>query len=425
MRSAKNSNKTGRSPVYLAFAYKNFRRELALSPTRVWVSLGLVAALLVSCLGIGAWPMFRDDMLAALLRRQARMQQAYENHIAALQVEVDTVTSQRIRDQDAFRSRVTEFSSRQARLETRADQLAALAAQVDPALSTVAVRQAPAPRTPARAAAMAAPAPEGLGLRGAHPLDPPDADLSENAPSVLPEKSVSDLTKNFDRIEQQQIATLGAMNAPAAARAERLRQAFDEAGLPVERLMRRRDFHSEKAAAAGGPFEPARFDAGAFERAYADVNRSLALLDDLQRALPFAPLRQPLPGPLDVTSSFGFRIDPFLGRPALHSGLDLRGDRGDPVRAAAAGRVVFAGPAGGYGNLVEIDHGAGLATRYGHLSRIAVEEGQWVDAGAFLGEIGSTGRSTGPHLHYEVRVDGVAVDPDRFLRAGRLLNSAL
>jgi murein DD-endopeptidase MepM/ murein hydrolase activator NlpD len=425
MRAAKNSAKAGRSPVHLAFAYKNFRRELALPPTRVWVVLGLVAALLVTCLGIGAWPIFRDDMFAALMRRQARMQQAYENHISALRLEIDAISSQRMRDQDAFHARVMEISARQARLETRADQIAALAAQIDPAATTIAVRHAPSPPAPARPAAMAAPGLDSFGLRGGHPLDLPAGNLSENAPPAPPEKSFRDLVKNFDHLEQRQIAALAHLSAPAAAHAERLRLAFDEAGLPVERLMIHADFHSEKAASTGGPFVPAPVGADAFERAYADVSRSLALIDGLRRALPYAPLRQPLPGPLDVTSSFGFRIDPFLGRPALHSGMDLRGELGDPVRATAAGRVVVAGPWGGYGNLVEIDHGAGLATRYGHLSHIAVEEGQWVEVGAFLGEIGSTGRSTGPHLHYEVRVDGAAVDPGRTLRAGRLLNSAL
>ena len=133
-------------------------------------------------------------------------------------------------------------------------------------------------------------------------------------------------------------------------------------------------------------------------------------MDGLRRALPFAPLRQPLPGLLDVTSTFGYRTDPFLGKPALHTGIDFRGEYGEPVHATAAGRVIAAGPAGGYGNMVEIDHGAGLTTRYGHLSRIFVEDGQWVKAGAELGAIGSTGRSTGPHLHYEVRVDGAPVD---------------
>ena len=425
MRAAKNSAKAGRSPVHLALAYKNFRRELALPPTRVWAALGLVAALLVACIGIGAWPIYRDDMFAALMRRQARMQLAYENHISALRLEIDAISSQRMRDQDAFHARLKEISARQARLETRADRIAALAEQIDPAATTVAVRHVSAPPAPARPAAMATPGLDAFGLRGAHPLDPPGEDLSKSAPPAPPEKSIRDLVKNFDHIEQRQIAALDHLSAPAAAHAERLRLAFDEAGLPVERLMLRAGFHSEKAVPTGGPFVPAPVGADAFERAYADVSRSLALIDGLRSALPYAPLRQPLPGPLDVTSSFGFRIDPFLGRPALHSGMDLRGELGDPVRATAAGRVIVAGPTGGYGNLVEIDHGAGLATRYGHLSRIAVEEGQWVEVGAFLGEIGSTGRSTGPHLHYEVRVDGAAVDPGRTLRAGRLLNFAL
>ena len=91
---------------------------------------------------------------------------------------------------------------------------------------------------------------------------------------------------------------------------------------------------------------------------------------------------------------------------------------GAEIRATAAGRVVHAGPMGGYGNMVEIDHGNGLATRYGHMSEVLVAEGEEVKVGAVLGRIGSTGRSTGPHLHYEVRIDGEPVDPERFLKAG-------
>jgi murein DD-endopeptidase MepM/ murein hydrolase activator NlpD len=438
MRATHNFAEDRRSEVRLEFACKNFRRELALPPKLAGAALGLVAALLVSCLGIGAYPVFRDDMLASLMRRQARMQRAYEDRIADLRGQIDAISSQQARAQDALQSRLAEFSARQAQLETRAAQIAALAEQVDPAATTIAVRHAPAPPTPARPAAMAvsAPVPDGFELRGAHPLNPPGEGFSESAIPAPPEKTLGELTRNFDRIEQRQIAMLDRLGLPAAARAQRLRQAIEEAGLPVERLMRHaasleaqkagaQKTGADKAGAMGGPFEPAPAGAGAYERAYASVSRSLALIDGLRRALPYAPLRQPLPGPLDVTSSFGLRIDPFLGRPALHGGMDLRGDRGDPVRATAVGRVVVAGPSGGYGNLVEIDHGAGLVTRYGHLSQIAVEEGQWVEAGAFLGQIGSTGRSTGPHLHYEVRVDGAPVDPVRYLRAGRLLNPAL
>jgi murein DD-endopeptidase MepM/ murein hydrolase activator NlpD len=98
--------------------------------------------------------------------------------------------------------------------------------------------------------------------------------------------------------------------------------------------------------------------------------------------------------------------------------VDLVEEYGAPVHATAAGVVVSAGVAGGYGNMVEIDHGNGLATRYAHLSSIEVVPGQTVGFGTVLGRIGATGRATGPHLHYEVRIDGEPVDPERFLRAG-------
>ena len=105
----------------------------------------------------------------------------------------------------------------------------------------------------------------------------------------------------------------------------------------------------------------------------------------------------------------------------MHTGLDFRGDTGDPVRATANGTVTVAGWNGGYGKMVEVDHGNGLATRYGHLSAIEAQVGQTVKIGQIVGRVGSTGRSTGPHLHYETRVDGEAVDPQKFLRAGSRL----
>jgi murein DD-endopeptidase MepM/ murein hydrolase activator NlpD len=130
------------------------------------------------------------------------------------------------------------------------------------------------------------------------------------------------------------------------------------------------------------------------------------------------PVRKPVIGETDMSSPFGMRMDPFLGRPAIHTGIDLRGEVGEPVRATATGKVTIAGREGGYGNMVEISHGNGLATRYGHLSEISVKMGQTVRIGEIVGRIGSTGRSTGPHLHYETRVNGEAVDPQKFLRAG-------
>jgi murein DD-endopeptidase MepM/ murein hydrolase activator NlpD len=136
------------------------------------------------------------------------------------------------------------------------------------------------------------------------------------------------------------------------------------------------------------------------------------------------PLAAPVSG-ATMSSNFGSRTDPFLGSLAFHAGIDFRAPTGRAVTATAAGKVVTAGRAGGYGNLVEIDHGRGITTRYAHLSRIEVKVGEQVASGEVVGRVGSTGRSTGPHLHYETRVDGTAVNPKTYLAAGRRIAAML
>lgn len=127
------------------------------------------------------------------------------------------------------------------------------------------------------------------------------------------------------------------------------------------------------------------------------------------------PNSMPVDGP--IGSGFGFRHDPFTGRAALHTGLDFPADTGTPVRAAAGGVVVSAETHPAYGQLLELDHGNGLVTRYAHLSKMLVSQGDLVRRGQFIGHVGSTGRSTGPHLHFEVLVDNVPHNPTRFLGA--------
>jgi murein DD-endopeptidase MepM/ murein hydrolase activator NlpD len=136
-------------------------------------------------------------------------------------------------------------------------------------------------------------------------------------------------------------------------------------------------------------------------------------------------MRKPVPAEGDAVSGFGIRVDPFVHTPAMHTGLDLAAQTGDPVRATADGTITIAGWQGGYGKMIEIDHGNGLATRYGHLSSIEVVVGQSVKLGQVIGRVGTTGRSTGPHLHYETRIDGEPVDPQKFLRAGTRLASII
>jgi murein DD-endopeptidase MepM/ murein hydrolase activator NlpD len=127
---------------------------------------------------------------------------------------------------------------------------------------------------------------------------------------------------------------------------------------------------------------------------------------------------------LQFTSNFGIRSDPFRGTAAMHAGVDIPGPVGTPIYATADGIVDHAGWQGGYGNLVEVNHGKGIATRYGHLSKILVADGTRVTRGQLIALMGSTGRSTGPHLHYEVRMDGHAVNPIPFLTTGDYLTAS-
>lgn len=126
------------------------------------------------------------------------------------------------------------------------------------------------------------------------------------------------------------------------------------------------------------------------------------------------PSRRPV-DQMRLTSSFGNRSDPFTGRRARHNGIDIPGPTGTPIYATADGQVGRAQRLGGYGNYIEIEHGHALQTRYGHLSQILVEPGQRVRRGDLIGLMGSTGRSTGPHLHYEVRIAGAPVNPIPFI----------
>jgi murein DD-endopeptidase MepM/ murein hydrolase activator NlpD len=146
----------------------------------------------------------------------------------------------------------------------------------------------------------------------------------------------------------------------------------------------------------------------------AGANRSISLTCPASSVRAYARTAltiQPVDGA--ITSPFGARLDPLDGDLRGHAGLDLRAPAGSPARAAGAGTVVRAEAAGGYGNLVVVDHGGGLETRYAHLAHIDVEPGQRIEAGQSLGLVGATGRTTGPHLHFEVRRDGRAIDPER------------
>jgi murein DD-endopeptidase MepM/ murein hydrolase activator NlpD len=143
---------------------------------------------------------------------------------------------------------------------------------------------------------------------------------------------------------------------------------------------------------------------------------ALSRMEFLESSLMTIPSGRPTLAPMQ-SSSYGYRRDPFNGHAAFHAGIDFPGSHGQPILAAAAGKVSFVGQRSGYGNVVEVSHGNGLMTRYAHLSGFAARVGEQVDRGVMIARMGSTGRSTGDHLHFEVRLNGQPINPRRFLEA--------
>ncbi|MGN5374490.1 MAG: peptidase M23 [Sphingomonas hengshuiensis] len=240
-----------------------------------------------------------------------------------------------------------------------------------------------------------------------------------------PASRASLVTRPFDRVARQQAAMAVQARAMADARYADTARTLRKLGLNPRRVM----------PAMGGPYEPvdaataaAATAASATADAQADAQfRALFMswkkLDTIERAAISIPSYQPVAS-LSFTSNFGVRSDPFRGTAAMHAGVDIPGPIGTPVYATADGIVARAERAGGYGNLIEVNHGKGIATRYGHLSKIIVRDHERVKRGQLIGLMGSTGRSTGSHLHYEVRIDGSAVNPAPYLQAGQLAMAA-
>lgn len=235
--------------------------------------------------------------------------------------------------------------------------------------------------------------------------------------------SSAESTKTIDKVSAlvPEAAPLAQLEASQLAFAERLTRFADRKSAAAEAAMRKLGLNPQHLLASlddrsamGGPLIELLPSANSsFDPRFRRLGLSLARMDALQRGLQRIP--QVLPAGTHISSGFGYRADPFAGSPAFHAGLDFKGPTGAPIFAAARGRVAFVGQRNGYGKCVEIDHGNGLRTRYAHMSAFRTRAGAPVMAGQVIGAVGSTGRSTGPHLHFEVRLHGQPVNPRPFL----------
>jgi murein DD-endopeptidase MepM/ murein hydrolase activator NlpD len=395
-------------------------RQVRLGPVAFWIVVGSLVVMAGWSVVTGTYFAFHDDVLKRLIARQAEMQYAYEDRIAELRAQVDRITSRQLLDQEQFEQKLETLVRKQSTLEQRAATLNSL-----PDLTTTGSIPKPTRGSDT-----------GRGTPKPSPINdtvifqaPPDREArleSRSAPALNlrnaaktrggVEGALARMQESLERIEAKQSQSLAVLEESFEARARRMRSVLSDLGINPGKAQPA----PPPPAGVGGPFVPANLgtEEKSFERQLYRIHLSRTQVDRLTRTLLDVPVRKPVSGEIDMSSGFGTRMDPFLRSPAMHTGLDMRGDTGDPVRATANGTVTMAGTNGGYGKMVELEHRNGLSTRYAHLSAIDVKVGQSVKIGQIIGKLGSTGRSTGPHLHYETRVDGDAVDPQKFLRAG-------
>ncbi len=312
-------------------------------------------------------------------------------------------TDQQVIKQRAYYERLN--ADRQARLNSAVAQLSATNGSLDELAASVEKRHS----------ALAMLVSDFKGVPGAAQA------LQTSKPRLLAATPVQRIQAT--RMDQERL--IDAAETFAKSRAERLRLAMRMAGLDAGN-------YTGRGVSLGGPLIEAR-DPRALA-AVLDVDEEFATrihraatdmsdMRSLNAAAQKLPFFRPTSNPA-MSSSYGVRFDPFTRRPAFHSGLDFPGAFYTPIMSTAPGVVSFTGVRSGYGNTIEIDHGGGFKTRYAHLQAISVRVGERVAIGQRVGAMGSTGRSTGPHLHYEVWANGRAQNPNRFLKAGEYVQQA-
>ena len=416
---------------------------------------------------------FKDRIITAKDHRYQEMTSAYENRVADLQMSYDELNGALVSAEDRFKATADEFQAKQAsivKLLDRKRNMDATLVNLPGTNVPISANADVSDDDAAPAAAGSVPASDSLGNAPPSANVMPDfkvggsSELSVSPQVAAPQPrtakparaSFLDLGNAVEKLGElfqsgKHPASGRVLNQPALrqlalqeTRVRRMSTAENALLVKTEDQLELRinglqnvmrtagidpdNFEREifSQAGVGGPLIPIqsiRIDGiadQAFTSAYTNALVQMQQLVELFSGVRHVPLTTPVHGAgYEITSGFGARVDPFTRHIAFHSGLDFAGPWGSTVQATAPGVVVFAGPRGGYGNMVEIDHGFGIKTRYGHLSSILVSVGAKVGKGSPIGRLGSTGRSTGPHVHYEVWFADVVRDPSRFIEAGR------
>ncbi len=378
--------------------------------------------------------LFGDRLSEKLIAQTSELQDAYEQRLQAYRAEIARLTiemEQSKFDQTSVEGRVVDIGRRQRQLETRLQALRSLSELVLQGMPAgpPTLTPAPGPTPPARGGqAPVLEMPKGspirrIGFEG-HALAivepaqftvPPTVEADPAQASGVLESFIERMDGSLKRAEQNQTLVLGSLVRVSEARIDRVRSALTLVGLTSDDITRMR---GRGEPVLPNIVLPLSEQNSVFAERVGKIRQNFSLLYGSRYVIDTLPIFKPTPPETRFTSGFGIRVHPILGTKRLHAGLDLAAPIGTPVRAAGSGVVQSAGWGGGYGNLIKVDHGNNLLTRYAHLSRIDVAPGQPVAKGMIIGLMGSTGASTGSHLHFETRIGGTPMNPACFLLAG-------
>jgi hypothetical protein len=403
--------------------------------------LGLIALFaLVVVWGAGAsfLLIFGDRMSGRLITQTSEMQEAYEQRLQASRAEVARLTfeiEQSRFDETSVEGRVIEMGRRQrlieARLQTlkRITELAGNSGQpvspsLTPVLPTNPIRQEGdhPPLFPLPDILEKEHSPDGIvpHVQPIQFLDAPPLESPSEWINPEIERFLEQMDGVLKKTEISVMSLLMDMRRLSEDTISRIRSGLNIIGLNPEQatLRQGREGNDRGAYTTSQVILPVSEEKTPFGLGIRQIQKDFMIMHKMWPIMESLPLTRPTDAQIRYSSGFGFRMDPFKGIHKFHAGLDVAGSSGMIIRAAGSGIVIRAGWSGNYGNLVIIDHGAGLTTRYAHLSEILVSPQQPIARGATLGRMGSTGSSTAPHLHFETRINGNAVNPACFILAG-------
>lgn len=342
------------------------------------------AGLAIVVLAMAGWSaatttyvLFRDDVLNQIIASYSNTEKASAAEISRLKADLVRLNSRMLVERESFSGKLDALARRQTQIEQRHETLNTIARSVGGATETT----------------------EAALRLGAHR-------------PTSPASTLQDVEARYAALEKQQKTMASALKNQIDQEKKALTDVYADLGIKAQAPIK---------AGIGGLYIPLSFGSSdAARRSFQSLEESALKAAELRAGLDAIPIRRPTLRAAE-SSGFGSRMDPFLGKPAFHSGIDFAVPTGSKALATAAGTVTAAGWNGGYGLMVDVSHEHGFSTRYAHLSSVNVEVGQVVKPGDIVGLTGSTGRSTGPHLHYETRHNDRARDPRRFLAAGAKL----